>query len=149
MIENVIDFAGFRAKLRRGGPPAGDKACAHLHVIVDEAGGTIECEDCKRSLSAFKVLVMLVNRWHDIAEEVRHLKARAAAVRNLVRTYKPRMRAIKEIEKLWWRDRMAPCCPHCGRGLLPMDFANGSPSSVGQEYELAQRKRGRPSLDRH
>ena len=141
MSENLVDFSSFKARFRSGRVTA-DPVCAHRRIVLDEIEGTIECEDCKRSLSAFHVLVGFCREWANLSREVRELKHRAAAIRKTVFGWQPRLRALKEFEKHWWRGNMLPCCPHCGRGLMAEDFANGPRrGSIGLDYEMAMRRR--------
>jgi hypothetical protein len=140
-LDKIVDLGAFRAKLRVGTKYGHPKTCDHLVVTIDADGGTLECDECKKSLSAFTVLVSLCRRWDDIADKVAQLKRRAAAMRQMLSKYKVRQRALKEFEKHWWRGNLLPCCPHCGRGLMAEDFADGAASGVGREYEMAVRKR--------
>ena len=139
-VEKVIDLGAFRTKLRHGG--RWEKThCPHLHVTVDKDGGVIDCDDCKKPVSAFHIIVSWCQHWAEIAEAVTVQKVRAAEMRKMLGGYKVRLRALKELETRWWHKGMLPCCPHCNRGLLAEDFANGPQSMVGREYEMARRKR--------
>lgn len=139
-LDNVVDLKTFKATLRYGSRwgGSGPKCCEHRTVVLDQDDCSVECEDCGRTISAFAVLFQMVKRWGEIAEQVQALKTRAAAVRNLIKNYKPRLRALKQLEKHWWTQQRLPTCPHCHRGLLPEDFAD-SMSFVSKEYELKRR----------
>jgi len=85
------------------------------------------------------VLLDFCDRWDALARQVDALKQRAVAMRKMLGGYKVRLRALKMLERSWWRGGMLPCCPHCRYGLLPEDSAAGACSSVGREYEMARR----------
>lgn len=144
----TISFAQFRAKMK-GAAFVRDsvRGCQHHKILVDKKHGTLECEDCGASLSAFVTLVKFVEGWGEIEKwkedcraNAKHWQERAALTFKTMRSWRPRLRAIKEFEKLWRRNS-GPCCPHCGRGLLAEDFVEGARSVVSRDYEMAMRAR--------
>ena len=139
-LDKVIDLDAFRAKLRLGAR-ARQGHCDHLRVIVDPDDGSVECEACGKTVSAFHVLVGICRRWSEIGAAITMQKQRAAAMRKMLSGYKIRLRALKALEARWWRGDMLPTCPHCARGLAPEDFADGKHSFVSREYEMARRTR--------
>lgn len=141
--ETVIDLKAIRARLRSG--TRWEKGfCHHRRVSIDRDAGTVECDDCGKPVSAFHLILAWCGYWGEIRAEVERLKTRCAEMRRLLKGYKPRLRAIKELEKRWWHGGMLPTCPHCGRGLLPEDFAEGGGGGVGREYEMARRAKEAP-----
>jgi hypothetical protein len=138
--EKVVDLGAFRTKVRYGGRY--DKGhCKHMRVTIDRDAGVIVCDDCEKPVSAFHLVVAWCEGWGEIAAAVTRQKERAVAISRMLRGYKVRLRALKDLEKYWWRGSQLPCCPHCRRGLLPEDFADGAGSMVSREYEMARRKR--------
>lgn len=135
--ENVIDLTAIRAKLRHGSKWDKDR-CQHRHVTIDRDAGTVDCDDCGKPVSAFHLILSWLAYWHEIDAEMDRLKKRCAEMRNLLKGYKPRLRAIQALEKRWWRGNILPTCPHCSRGLIPEDFVDGG-GGVGREYEMARR----------
>lgn len=147
----TVSFAEFRAKVRGAAFVRDEERyCQHHHIILDPEHGTIECEDCGKSLSAFVTLSKFVDGWNRIQEWKDKIVAdgheahkaaqrRLATVYQTTKKYKPHLRAIKAFEKLWRRD-MGPCCPHCGNALLPEDFAEGARSTHSRNYEMSLRE---------
>lgn len=134
-IDKVVDLKAFRARIQ-----VQPKSCDHRHIIIDPAAGFIECCDCHRTLSAFVVLLGLSERWAEVTGDVHRLKARASAMRSMLSRYKVRLRALKALEKFWWRGSLLPACPHCHRGLMAADFAAHA-GVVSLEFERRQRER--------
>lgn len=147
MDDKTVSFAEFRAKIK-GAAFVRDEVrrCKHKSVAIDPSDGTLDCQECGKSLNPFTVLLNYVNSWAEIAKWREECKAAAQAQRekalltwNTYRAWRPHLRAAQYIEKQW-RSRMAPCCPHCGNGLLPEDFLEGRDrGSRGRSYELEMR----------
>jgi uncharacterized protein (DUF983 family) len=134
--DGVVDLAGFR--ITRGTSKRVPwERCKHRKLIYDRQDRRVRCEDCNRDLDAFDALMVMVDGFGEMMGEVRRKQAaaREATAHSVV------SRAAKAVDKLWRGQRMAPCCPHCSRGLLPEDFAGGVSSAVGREYEIARRQR--------
>lgn len=76
----------------------------------------------------------MANNFHQmvLAAEGDRRRAREALESHLVR------RAAKAVDRTW-SSKMAPACPHCGRGILAHDLLNCG--SVSAEIEVARRKR--------
>ncbi|GEM_PF-4444040 len=49
--------------------------------------------------------------------------------------------AAKKVEAVWRSRNMAPCCPHCGRGILPEDKLGDA--QTRRDFEL-RRRQARP-----
>lgn len=138
--EKIIDIDVVRATIRQN--TRYEKShCKHSRITVDSDAGTIDCDDCKKSLSAFQVVVSWAKQWGEIEKAVNRQKLRAQAMSKTMRTYRIRLRALRELEKFWWKGNMLPCCPHCKRGLMPDDFTEVPPLMVSREYELKRRSR--------
>lgn len=146
MSEEVVSFAEFRARIKGAAFVRDDeRRCKHHHMTLDEHGGTVDCDDCGKNLSAFAVLCHFVREWGKIQEWKAECHAYGQKMRDealltwrTYRSWRPHLRAAQYIEKQW-RGKMAPCCPHCGNGLLPEDFLDGSRGSRGKEHELQLR----------
>lgn len=130
----IVDFGSF--KMRKGKTPYNREKdlCKHTNVIVSQSDRRCWCEDCKTNLDPFEVVKRFLNEWTKIEQRFRseHAKAQDALSSTVIR------RAAKEFDRSWGR-RMAPCCPHCRRGLMPNDFADGAAASTGFEYEIKVR----------
>lgn len=138
----VVDLAGYRVRSGRTPWKAEKDRCKHTKVIYSTTERRVWCEACQSPVDAFDGLMTVVHHFEDMEREARRRireaedGARAVIVR----------RGAKEIDRSWGH-KMAPCCPHCRRGLMPQDFANGAGSSVGFEYESARRQRGSRDAD--
>jgi len=131
---NVIDFGGMR--LAKGWRRRDAPKCAHRRLVLSQTDRLIECDDCGRQIEAFDAVLAIYARLDEMVAHIRrdHHKADEGAKAVLVR------RAAKELDRSWGR-KMAPNCPHCEKGLLPEDFANGARSARGRELEIARRQR--------
>jgi len=138
---NIVSFEAFQLKLERQyhRPPS---ECEHHRLICDERMGTLECEDCRRSVNPFTAIARLAERRLDEQNAVEHMRSKMVRIRKLLARYKPHLRAAKELESVWRGGKMRPCCPNCRAGLRAEDFLEGAPSCVGVEYDDARRARG-------
>lgn len=132
---NVVDFGDIRVArgLSRRSPLL---ACAHRKMVYDERERRIWCDDCESTVEPFDAFRALVEQFDKASKRAdKEIKeARAALEHSLI------ARAAKVVDKAWRSRRMAPCCPHCSRGLLPEDFANGLKRSVSLMLERQKRK---------
>lgn len=112
------------------------KRCKHLKLTYSTEERRVWCQDCQRTIEPFDALLMMIRHFEDMTREVRHMKRQASEALAAV----VRRRAAKELERNW-NGKMAPCCPHCRRGLLPEDYANGTGMAVSAELERARRNR--------
>jgi hypothetical protein len=132
----VIDLESFRlTRTSTKGFGLKTDPCQHVNKTLDSNGGIITCDDCKKQLSPIWVIEEIISKW---GEWWRRLESRAAQVKEL-EGKTVILKAAKEIEKRW-RRKMAPCCPHCNRAILPEDRL-GESAAVSFEYELARRAR--------
>lgn len=131
---NVIDLDGVRIKA--GHTPYKTKACDHLQLIFSLGERRVWCESCERTIDNFDAFMTFVNHLDRMVLAARH--DLDTAERALAATV--RMRATKELDRMWAGKRMVPCCPHCHGGLLPDDFAGGACSATSYELEVARRK---------
>lgn len=132
----VIDLAGFRLTRGRSTRSILDR-CKHRHLIYAQTDRRIRCEDCQRDLDPFDALMALVGGLDEMVSEAKRRLREATEARKQALV----SRAAKAVDEVWRGRNMAPCCPHCSRGLLPEDFAGGASSAVSREYEAARRAR--------
>lgn len=132
----VVDLAGYRVRAGRTPWKSEKDRCKHRQVIYSTTERRVWCEACNSPVDAFDALMTVVHHFEDMEREARRRihKAQEDAEAVIVR------RAAKEFDRSWGR-KMAPCCPHCHRGLMPHDFAEGAQSAVGFEYENAKRQK--------
>lgn len=132
----VVDLAGYRVRAGRTPYKAEKDQCKHTKVIYSISERRVWCEACNSPVDSFDALMTVVRHFEEMEREARRriYKADEGARAVIVR------RAAKEIDRLWGR-KMAPCCPHCRRGLMPHDFADGGGRATGFEYEAALRQK--------
>lgn len=130
----VIDIGEFRVEM--GFPKR--NYCRHTSLLYSSEERRVWCKDCHATLDPFDAFTVLVR---ELSAIHRHLGAREARLKDMVEGNLNRI-AAKELDKIWSGNRMAPVCPHCGKGLLPEDFANGFRGSVSAEIERQRRKSG-------
>lgn len=131
----VIDFGD--ARVSRGKSRRPHSSCNHLHLSYDTQERRIVCDDCNTELEAFDGFKALIDNYHGAMsrldrarDEVIELQAQ-----NIISV------AAKKLDKVWRGKTMAPCCPHCNRGLLPEDFSQGIKQKVSREFERKGRER--------
>jgi hypothetical protein len=130
----IISLDAFRIKRNQG-------SCDHKRAVVDQRAGTVECRECGAFLSAFAVLVKVA---HAESEAWRRLRGLQIEAQELL-AWRPFLKAMKSLERVWRGKRMLPCCPHCHRGLWPTELDG---SAVGIRYEIEARKRDCVALPR-
>lgn len=130
---SVISLADVRVSRGWSRP---SKVCEHKSLVYSSRDRRIECKDCDRPVEAFDAFMTLCRHFDSMetAARLREHKTSEALSAVIVR------RAAKALDKAWGR-KMAPCCPHCGNGLLPEDFETGGGSQIGQDFERARRRR--------
>lgn len=135
---DVVDLAGVR--IQWGVPKNRHDRCEHKRVMYDQQDRRVWCQDCERTIDSFDAPMMMVRHFRSMNSEATHKLRQAREV--LGKT--ARLRATKELDKIWTGNVMAVQCPHCKAGLLPEDFANGASAAWSRELELAERKRRKP-----
>jgi hypothetical protein len=135
MFRNVvIDLA--EVQIQHGRTPYKVRRCEHCRVFYSQSERRVWCRDCEQTVDPFDAFKMLASRFHEMlsAAERKMTKADEALKKTA------RLRATKELDRMWSGHQMAPSCPHCGGGLLPEDFADGAASAVSREIEEARRR---------
>jgi hypothetical protein len=136
----VVDLADVRIRLGRTRVGPGLKQCEHLSLIYSPTERRVWCEDCERTIDNFDAFLIFTRKFEKMLSEVRHRQNTASeALKSSAR-----LRATKELDRVWSGRRMAPCCPHCNKGLIPEDFAGGCRSTISLEWEMARRKKPVP-----
>lgn len=133
----VIDLADVRIRWGRTKPSDRIRPCDHNNLTYNDTERRVWCEDCERTLDGFDAFRSLVESFSKMERAARDKlkKANDALAKTI------RRRAAQELSRVW-SGRMLPCCPHCRRGLMAHDFADGASASVSKEFEQAARKRG-------
>jgi ribosomal protein S27E len=134
----VIDLANVRIQFGVPDPKRG-RPCDHLNLLYSTAERRVWCEDCTRTIDNFDAFMVFTKYFREMeaAARAKMAVAKQAEAATINR------RAAKVIDSAWSGHQMAVCCPRCGGGLLPEDFAFGV-SQVSAEIERARRKREKP-----
>lgn len=132
---SVIDIGDVR--VARGLSRRPFSSCKHRALNYDPQERRIWCKDCEQDIDPFDAFVIVAEQCHGFLES---LKRRARQIAE-AEAFTARSRAVKALDKIWRSRNMAPCCPHCNRGLLPEDMVRLG--SVGVEYERAMRLKDR------
>ncbi|WP_417491832.1 hypothetical protein [Maricaulis sp.] len=130
----VIDIGDIR--VARGLTRRPHSACSHHHMVYDQRERRIWCRDCERDVEPFDAFTALIGNCDDFLQMVERKAAEVAEARD----HSLHLIAARNLEKIWRSRRMAPCCPHCDRGLLPDDFKI-TPACTSAEIERQRRKR--------
>jgi hypothetical protein len=108
--------------------------CSHKHLQMAEDGEIITCNDCKRQVTAWWVLMRMVDqqaRWHNEME--RRGRALAESEKKGLT-----LKAAQAIEHCWRKRKLVPVCPHCRKPILPGDgFGN---ICVSKMHVIAERQ---------
>jgi hypothetical protein len=131
----VVDLDKVRVALGWPRTPR-HRRCKHQSMVYSTEQRRVWCKDCESTIETFDAWLVLIRNFEGMMRDVRGKLAKASAALSAVVI----RRAAKEIDRTWGQ-KMAPCCPHCRRGLLPEDFANGASSATSAEFERARRKR--------
>jgi hypothetical protein len=134
MPTNIIDIGQWRLTRRDRFTVASRDECAHRHLLLQDRGELVVCEDCKAQLSAYWALSSLAS---DIAKE----QALNAAGRQRIQEERQSLlptSAAKRLESLWQTGRLVPACPHCKSGILAEDGLGSR--TVTRSSELRRRK---------
>lgn len=128
----VVDIGDLR--VARGMTRRPHSTCRHVQLIYDEKERRVWCEDCETDVEPFDAFVGLIQRFDAFEKKAAELRS----LENLTIV----SRAAKALDKIYRGHAMAPCCPHCNRGILPEDVVRGM-AQVGREFELRRRSGGK------
>lgn len=132
IVPQVIDFGDIR--VARGLSRRPYNACNHTNLTYDTAERRVWCVDCRSTLEGFDAFMTMVGYFQRLEAHARQkldeaVKARDAVVHRI---------GAKALEGVW-RGKMAACCPHCQRGILPEDAERMA--AISREIEIARRRK--------
>jgi len=130
----VVDFGDLR--VARGQSRRSHPLCAHKRLVYDKQERRIWCADCERNYDPFDAFMQTIEQFDRASKS---LQERLDDVR-AAETHAARSLAVKSLDEVWRGRSMAPCCPHCSRGLLPEDFSAGIKNMVNRELETRRRR---------
>ncbi len=133
MITKVFNIDDYRIEINgdnHGIRFSTDKGCPHLRLYFDENGQTVECQDCKKQVTAWWALMAMARglerQRQSIDSDRKQLEEEKA--KNL--THK----AALKVEQVWRKLKMVPVCPHCLHAIFPTDgFGDKMVSKVDPE----------------
>jgi hypothetical protein len=131
MMATVYDIGDFRVEVKPdtlGLTFQGDTECPHRNLVYSETGRTVECEQCEKQIDPWWAFMRMVRNFKTIKDRLD--SAREALEKDMA-TALTHTAALR-VEKAWRRRKYVPTCPHCYKGILPMDGFGGSQASVGQ-----------------
>lgn len=132
----VVDLAEFR--IQAGRSPHNVTPCPHKDLVYSTTERRIWCKSCERTVDSFDAFAGLARQFEKMLRDVQAKQIKVNEALNAT----VRMRATKALDHLWSSSgAMAPGCPHCRRGLLPEDFANGVAVRISRELEKARRRK--------
>jgi hypothetical protein len=138
VVVNIGDFRLTRTGV--GTTRAADGECKHNHLVYDENGRILTCEDCKKQIDPFWAMLHQ-NRYY--AEQMdyveREKKQLALDIQKGVV-----LRAAQKVEEAWRRRKMMPTCPHCWKGILPTDRFGSS--GISPDYAAMQGYEPKPLI---
>ncbi len=117
MPTNIVDIGQWRLTRRDRFRVASRDECPHHHIVLDDRGEVIVCEDCQAQLSAYWVL-------SNLTDDILHERARNEAGRQRLLEQAQaalHLTGARRLESLWQQGRLVPTCPHCSAGILAED----------------------------
>lgn len=141
MSDNVIQLGELIIRQREKRRGFRDERCRHTNTTWDANGDIITCDDCKMQISPVWMLHMLVEHY---SEAMRKVAARERSIAE-DKAHNLHLIAARRVEAVWRSRNMAPCCPHCGRGILPEDKLGDA--QTRRDFEL-RRRQARPDEGR-
>lgn len=138
-MSNIIQIGDFSIELARRSYEEKQKFCDHMSVSLEE-GDIVLCKKCNMQVSAFWCLRQYAIHWQVKDNAIKmmdnDLKRRLESNLHLI--------AAKKIERVWRGKKMAPCCPHCKRGILASDNLGGH--QINKKIELNMREKEKELL---
>lgn len=125
MITKIFNIDDFRVEVKahdHGIRFGGDTTCPHKRLFFDENGQTVECQDCKKQVTAWWALFAM-------ADGLKRMRERIEADQKQLNEEKEKNvvhKAALEVEHAWRKRNMLPCCPHCLHAITATDgFGRG------------------------
>jgi len=122
MSAEVIQMEGMRMRFKQRRYYKPEMDCAHNSISFDDNGEIVECDDCKKQLSAYWVLTTFAKRHQEATE----LLAREKHLFIEQSTQAVSLLAAQRVEKAWRSRTMVPMCPHCAEPIYPDDGFGGA-----------------------
>lgn len=119
MITNVFNIEDYRITVRKDnhGVLFPSDPCPHTHLFFDENGQTVECQDCKKQLTAWWALMAM-------SGGLKRMRQRLDAEAKQLEEEKAKTvthKATLKVQQAWRKHNMLPCCPHCLHAIRPED----------------------------
>lgn len=133
MITKIFNIDDFRIEVKahdHGIRFGGDTTCPHKRLFFDENGQTVECQDCKKQVTAWWALFAM-------ADGLKRMRERLEADQKMLDEEKAKNvthKAALKVETAWRRRNYIPTCPHdgCRKPILPPDGFGGG--GVNKEF---------------
>jgi hypothetical protein len=109
--------------------------CEHKYLCYDYENELIECKDCGLPVQPFTAFMVVVKNYNRAIDSLEHREQELIDLER--RSEKSLLLATRELDRAW-RRKMAVCCPHCGRGIIPDDVNRCH--GISKEVELERRK---------
>lgn len=146
MSDNVVHIGDLRIRQREKLMGLRDDRCLHNNTTWDRNGDIITCDDCKKQISPVWMLKTVMAHYD---KAMRRVAERERALAD-DKSHNLHLVAAKKVEEIWRTRTMAPCCPHCDRGILPQDQLGAT--QIRKDFEIRRRKakptEGKPGLYR-
>jgi ribosomal protein S27E len=137
--DNVIQIENYSFKIKHRRTQLGLKSngeCLHEKLILDQNGKYVECGDCGKQVSTFWALEKFVHIHKDAWDKIRNTRKQ---LRELAKETQY-LKVLKELNRAWrGKHKMAVCCPHCNKGILPEDGLGTTQFSA--ELEIKRRQK--------
>lgn len=109
------------------------KTCRHPKLIVDYEKKEVHCGECGDQLTSWDAVVWMCKADGLLGKRWAALKAGVEELTN----WNPRLKAVRELHKVWSTKHLLPVCPHCHLGVEAEDMV--SAGSHGRDYDQVVR----------
>jgi hypothetical protein len=106
--------------------------CQCRSFVVDMQNKEVTCEDCGFVVQPFEAIAEMAIYCDRLNSQIESLLKQKQELEN----WKPHLRRVREIEKIYRSKDMIPSCPHCGIGIEIHEY-NGA---VNRKYDQERRK---------
>lgn len=133
-MNNIIEFGTFKAKQISKHRVKGD--CQHKKMVYSNDDETIQCEDCNAWITPYSAFRKIIQDYETAWSRIKSERESLEKLRELTLANK----VLQGIQKIWnkRKNKMAVCCPHCDKAILPKDNLGGRTTSL--EFELKRRQ---------
>ena len=105
-----------------GSPVYHNRPARYEHYEIDMQNRLVVCKDCGAIIDPLDALVEIAKHY----ERIERWNQAVLDQRREIENYKPRLLVIRELEKRYCGQKMAPRCPHCGKPFDLKEIAKGS-----------------------